>query len=296
MGLIPIGTLVSAKDALQLLPRVIPLGFECFSITFWQDLGGQDLKETAARIREILDPAGLPVSCISIFSNPLTDDPAGQQAIRAWEALIDAASLFGTDLVTGFTGRIPDVPIDKCMPRFGEVFRPLAKRAADRGVRLAFENCNMGGTWQRGTWNIAHGPAAWEMMFQEVPDGNVGLQWEPCHQMVALVDPVPQLRKWAKKVFSVHGKDATIAWDVVRESGIYGNRPFAWHRTPGFEDSNWADLITILMMNGYPGTIDIEGYHDPVYRGDLEWTGQARGLQYLKEARGGTPIPGGDKI
>ena len=40
-------------------------------------------------------------------------------------------------------------------------------------------------------------------------------------------------------------------------------------------------------MNGYKGLIDIEGCHDPAYRGGLEMTGQVRGLNYLKECRGG---------
>ena len=40
-------------------------------------------------------------------------------------------------------------------------------------------------------------------------------------------------------------------------------------------------------MNGYKGSIDIEGCHDPAYRSGLEMTGQVRGLNYLKECRGG---------
>lgn len=34
------------------------------------------------------------------------------------------------------------------------------------------------------------------------------------------------------------------------------------------------------------GSIDIEGWHDPVYRGDLEMMGQVPGLNYLKRCRG----------
>jgi sugar phosphate isomerase/epimerase len=109
-------------------------------------------------------------------------------------------------------------------------------------------------------WNIAHSPDAWEMMFNEVPSDALGLQWEPCHQMVSLNDPLPQLRKWVGKVFNVHGKDATIAWDVVRAHGIRGNTPYVWHRTPGFGDTNWTDVISILRMNGYKGSIDIEAF------------------------------------
>jgi hypothetical protein len=44
-------------------------------------------------------------------------------------------------------------------------------------------------------------------------------------------------------------------------------------------------------MGGYKGSIDIEGWHDPVYCGDLEMTGQVHGLNYLKQCRGGAFIP-----
>ncbi|CAM4447237.1 sugar phosphate isomerase/epimerase [Deinococcus marmoris] len=86
-------------------------------------------------------------------------------------------------------------------------------------------------------------------------------------------------------------KDATIAWDVIRESGIHGPHPYVWHRTPGFGDTNWTDVISILRQSGYSGDIAIEGFHDPVYRGELEMTGQVHALNYLKECRGGAFVP-----
>ncbi|HEV7225352.1 MAG TPA: sugar phosphate isomerase/epimerase, partial [Pirellulales bacterium] len=182
---------------------------------------------------------------------------------------------------------IVDRPVPESMPAFKQVFAPLAQRAEDRGVRIAFENCDMRGTWDYGDWNIAHAPTAWELMFNEVPSPALGLEWEPCHQMVSLIDPLPQLRKWIDKVFHVHGKDATVMWDVIRTSGIRGGKQYVHHRTPGFGDTNWNDVITILRLGGYRGSIDIEGWHDPVYRGELEMTGQVRALNYLKECRGG---------
>ena len=43
-------------------------------------------------------------------------------------------------------------------------------------------------------------------------------------------------------------------------------------------------------------SIDIEGWHDPVYKDDLEMTGQVHALRYLKQCRGGdfllTPVLG----
>ncbi len=291
MGNIRIGTLVSGGNAERVLPQIIPYGFESFCITFWLTTGDVNLPELAKKVNEAIEGKDIVISSISIFGNPLTCEGKNKDSLASWERLIDNAHLFGTDIVSGFTGRIPGKPVDESIPAFRKVFGELAKRAADKGVRIAFENCDMNGSWKDGEWNIAHNPTAWEMMFDAVPMDNLGLEWEPCHQMVNLIDPIPQLRKWVDKVFHVHGKDATIAWDIIKEYGIHGPKQFAWHRTPGFGDSNWADIITILRQGGYKGTIDIEGWHDPVYRDELEMTGQVHALRYLKTCRGGDFVP-----
>ena len=59
----------------------------------------------------------------------------------------------------------------------------------------------------------------------------------------------------------------------------------------GFGDSNWADIVTELRKAGFKGSIDIEGWHDPVYKRELEMTGQVHGLNYLKRCRGGDFVP-----
>jgi len=288
---IKIGTLISVDNVKKIMPKLIPYGFETFSITFWETIGDTDLALLAENVKKILEGTSCSISCLSIFGNPLLDTEKGMAARNSWEKLINAAPLFGTDMVTGFAGRITDQPVDVSIPKFKEVFTPITMLAREKGVKIAFENCNMGGDWHRGDWNIAFSPKAWELMFEAIPCDNIGLQWEPCHQMVQLVDPIPQLRKWADKIFSVHGKDATIAWDIIREKGISGCESFVWHRTPGFGDSNWADIISILRMSGFKGSIDIEGWHDPVYRDELEYTGQVHALNYLKNCRGGELVP-----
>lgn len=287
MKQIKIGTLIGSENADRLISEMTDYGFECYSLTHWKTTGNLDMAEHGKRIKELADTKGVTISSLSIFSNPLMTDIDAIEGIKSWEKAIDHAHLFGTDLVTGFTGRIVDRPIDESMGRFKEVFGELAKRAEAKGVRIAFENCDMHGTWKSGDWNIAHNPLAWAMMFEQLPLENLGLQWEPCHQMVSLIDPIPQLKKWVHKIFNVHGKDATIDWDVIKKHGIHGPKEFVWHRTPGFGDSNWTDIISILRQGGYGGSIDIEGYHDPVYRGEWEMTGQVHALNYLKQCRGG---------
>ena len=231
------------------------------------------------------------ISSLALFGNPLESGPVDLESLEGWRRCIDAARAFGCDLVTGFTGRLRNQPIEASLPRFTEVFGELARRASDQGVRLAFENCDMGGTWQSGDWNLAHAPAAWEMLFAAVPGEHIGLEWEPSHQLASLCDPIGQLRRWVAKIFHVHGKDATVKWDVLRAHGLRGNRPWGEHRTPGFGDSNWTDIISDLRAGGYHGSIDIEGWHDPVYRGELEMTGQVHALTHLKRCRGGSYVP-----
>ena len=283
---IRIGTLVKGdSNPAEYIRQILPHGFESFQLAFGEHLGQTDLPRLASQMGDVLDAAGgqASISSLGIYGNPLED----AQTAGDWNRLLDAAHLFGARVVCGFAGRISDRPIPESLSAFKRVFGPLAARAADLGLKIAFENCDMGGTWEYGGWNIAHSPAAWEMMFHEVPSDALGLEWEPCHQLVSLIDPLPQLRRWAGKVFHVHGKDATVEWDVVRTSGIRGGRPFVQHRAPGFGDTNWTDVISILRMNGYQGAIDIEGWHDPVYRDDLEMTGQVHALNYLKRCRGG---------
>jgi sugar phosphate isomerase/epimerase len=287
---IRLGTLVPAHDRTpEVIAQLLPHGFESFQISFGRSVGPLDPASLAGRVRDVLDawePAdGSPprVSGLGVYANPLTSP----ETVRDWERLIDAAPLFGCDLVAGFAGRIPGRPVPESYPRFREVFGPLARRAEDRGVRLAFENCEKRGTWEHGDWNIAHAPQAWDAMFAAVDSPVLGLEWEPCHQLVSFVDPLPQLRQYAHRIWHIHGKDASILWDVIRRHGIRGGVPYLHHRLPGFGDTNWTDLISTLRLCGWRGSIDIEGFHDPVFRDSLETTGQVAALNHLRRCRGG---------
>jgi sugar phosphate isomerase/epimerase len=284
---IRIGTLVNASaQSADYIRQILPHGFESFQLNFWQKIGDVSLERLASEVREVIGDKAV-VSSLGMFGNPLQDETCAADLARC----IDAAELFGCNLVAGFAGAVEGKPLPESLPQFKNVWMQLAARAEGRGVRIAFENCDMDGWWHDVRWNIAHSPTAWEMIFNEVPSPALGLEWEPCHQLVSLIDPLPQLREWLPKILHIHGKDATVAWDVIRRYGIRGGKPYVWHRTPGFGDTNWTDLISILRMGGYKGSIDIEGGHDPVYRGELEMTGQVRGLNYLKQCRGGAFVP-----
>lgn len=290
---IRIGTMINATGghAAARIAEIAHLGFESFEPFFWQTTGGQNLADLGKRCKDAIGDRDITISTLGMFGNPLETQEMDLATLQGWKDCIDNAHHFGATCVAGFTGRLRGRPLPESLPRYKEIWTDLAKRAADKGVRLAFENCAMDGNWTTGDWNIAHNPDAWEMMFNETPQDNLGLEWEPCHQLVYLIDPMPQIRKWAHKFFHIHGKDATVRWDVVRENGIFGKEKFVYMRTPGFGDSNWTNIISDLRQHGYTGSIDIEGWHDPVYRDALEMTGQVRALTYLKTCRGGDHVP-----
>ena len=287
MKQIHIGTCLPGYLALKWMPVLKEKGFECFELNFHMSYGDTVLEELAEEVKKELDGTDIRIAAIGAYRNPLMYESHVEELKKA----IDAAHLFGTNIVSTFAGAIEGRSVEEAMPVFGKVFGELVRYAGDKGVKIAIENCPMDGTWNHNTCNIGYSPRAWEMMFNTVNSDCLGLEWEPAHAMSQLIDPIPELRKWAGKVFHVHGKDASIDWDGIRHEGIMCGKNFMPNRTPGFGDTNWRDVFSILRSAGYEGDLCIEGFHDHVYRDEWEMTGQIHALNYLKWARGAEFVP-----
>mgnify|MGYP006070431529 FL=1 len=289
MKQIGIGTCVPGTSAEKWLPHLVKEGFECVAINFHMSLEGMDLKKLAESVMPILKENNVRVSSVGYYCNPIEN----ADHVKTLKYCMDSAKYFDAPMVTTFAGGYEGQPVEKAIPKFGEVFRELADYAADKNLQLAIENCPMGGTWQRVTCNIAFNPKAWEMMFEEVPAKNLGLEWEPGHQSIQLIDPIAQLREWAStgRILHLHGKDCSVDLEAVKKYGVFGAVDFAPQRTPGFGDTDWRQIFSILHQNGYENDVCIEGYHDPVYSGEWEMTAQLHSLRYLKWCRGGDFVP-----
>lgn len=285
--MICLGTVIANRghQTAAWMRALLPHGFESFEIAFKNTLAGTDLRQLADEVAAALDGQGAVVSCLGIYGNTLADNAHGEEVRHILREMILAAPRFQTDLVCCFAGRVTGASIPDSIPRFQEIFAELASFAEEQGIRLAFENCVQGGDWKTGDRNIAHNPAAWELMFEAVPSPALGLEWEPAHQWCQLIDPLPQLRAWAPRIFHVHGKDAEVRRDVLARAGAYGGERFAFHRFPGLGDSQWPRVLSELTAAGYRGTIDIEGGHDPVYRSEHEIAGQVFALRHLQASR-----------
>jgi sugar phosphate isomerase/epimerase len=294
-GDIPIGTLIKGLEAPgEAIRRLCPLGFACFQVSFWETIGDTDLKRLGTELREAAESLGTRIDALSIYGNPLRGDEAAAETCRGLKELVGAAGCFGADLVGCFAGRLPGTPVPASIEPWKRTFSPLAEEAEKRGLRIAFENCRMGDTWKTGKWNIAINPDAWELMFRALPSPAIGLEWEPCHQVEALADPLRQLREWLPRIMHIHGKDARVDRDLLAEKGLYGVKRWAVSCFPGRGDTDWGAVFSLLREAGYGGTVDIEGWNDGEWSGDREIEGQRQALEYLKMCRNLTsrcPIP-----
>ncbi len=287
MRQIPIGTCIPGGDFLKWVPGMKDQGFECFTVSFHMSLGGVNLRELAPKVRALLDGTGIRVSTLGFYCNALMYEDHARQLHEC----IDLAQSFGTNTVSTFAGALEGESVDAAMPKFQEVFGEIARHAEEKGVRVAIENCPMGGTWRNNTCNIGFNPRAWGMMFNEVDSPALGLEWEPAHQMAQLIDPVANLRRYVGKVIHIHGKDANVRRDLIASEGVIGPNPPVHSRFPGLGDTDWRQIFAILHEAKYEGCVSIEGYHDPFFAGDWEMTGQLHALNYLKWCRGGSFLP-----
>lgn len=280
---IPIGTCVPGNVFKEWAPKLKELGYESFAINHHMRITEEiinGLPDVAKMSREEI---GAPISILGYYCNALQYEE--HKALL--EKCIDIAPKMGIKLVGTFAGALEGESVDAAMPKFKEVFTDLAKRAEDNGVKICIENCPMGGTWKKTTCNIGFNARAWDMMFDAVPSDALGLEWEPAHQMAQLVEPVANLRRYIKKVYHMHGKDAIIKHDLIAAEGVISGEDFADMRFPGFGETDWRKIFAILHQYGYESDITIEGYHDPFYSRDWEMTGQKHALEYLQWCQGG---------
>ena len=137
-------------------------------------------------IKELMDSLGLEISSLGYYPNNLHPDNSIRERYHDHlKKVIVAAEKLGVNLVGTFIGRNPYAPLDKELQRFRVIFPPLVKYAEDHGVKLMIENCPVTHLvlpegFPMGM-NIAYSPAVWRFIFEEIPNPNFGLNFDPSH-------------------------------------------------------------------------------------------------------------------
>jgi len=227
----------------------------------------------ARRVGDLCAGAGVRISGLGYYPNPLTPDEAeARVAVEHLGKVIRAAARLGVGVVNTFVGRDWTKSVEANWPRFLATWRPLVADAESCGVRLAIENCPMlftGDEWPGGK-NLATSPAIWRRMFADIPGDHFGLNFDPSHLVWQRMDYLRPLREFAGRIFHVHAKDVRIDPDRLDDVGILAH-PNDYHRPklPGLGDVDWGRFCSVLGDVGYDGPVCIE-VEDRAYEGTIE--------------------------
>lgn len=249
------------------------VGFGCAELQVDADRGlmfpghaGWESK--ADKCREEFAQANLRLSCVAAFYFNHLEGPDAHKSERVVRGAIDLAARLGVAAVSGFAGKLESQPTDlkASLPRFKEVWEPHVRYAEDKGVRIAIEHCPMGRCHlPPGGNNFLCTPTMWDEAFSLIDSPSFGLEWDPSHLVGMFIDPVQNLRRYGSKVVHAHAKDAKVHYDLLHRYGVF-HEGVVEHCFPGLGDTNWGLVIKELLRQGYEGDLNIEGWHDLVYR------------------------------
>ena len=231
------------------------------------------------RVREILERNNIAaLSLFHYFNYGAKDESERREAIESFPRALEMAKTLGTNIVTvnGFTIE-GDLPAR--IKHFKDVFTEFAKKAEDKGIRIGIENC------PHGLHNLAYSPKMWKIIFDEVPNKSLGLEYDPSHLFWQQIDYIKAIYDFGERIYAFHAKDTELLKKNLQESGIldglYGGNWWRY-RLPGYGEIDWKRIFVALADIGYQGDVCIE-HEDPVFGGEKTNEGLKRGHHFLRQ-------------
>lgn len=203
----------------------------------------------AVQIRHALDARGLEISSLAYYCN--TTDPKQAAPIQAHaKKTIEAAAMLGVKTVCMLAGmpvegKSKTETIRTAVPK---VFKPILAHARKKKINIALEN------WFA---TCLQGLDTFECLFENVPDDNFGLNYDPSHLYHQGIDHLRPVSMFGNRIFHTHAKDTLVDQAKRSHVGIYAG---GWWRyvIPGFGNICWGEYVSHLRMNGYDGVLSIE--------------------------------------
>jgi len=230
-------------------------------------------KPKAKEIRKMLDGYGLTVSSLAYYPNPLHPEADHRETVIAHlKKVIEGAALLEVPVVGTFVGKDKNKTVPQNLEDYAKIWPPIVKFAKDHGVKIAIENCPMifsYDEWPGGN-NLASTPAIWRKMWEIIPDDNFGLNLDPSHLVLQMIDYERVIREFGSKIFHVHAKDLHIDLEGLYNNGVL-SQGMGWQipRLPGLGDMDWRKFFAALTAARYDYVVSIE-HEDRVYEGDEE--------------------------
>ena len=230
-------------------------------------------KAQANDIRKMLDDYGLTVSSLGYYPNPLHPEAEHRETVISHlKKVIEAAEMLEVPVVGTFIGKDKNKTVPQNLEDYAKTWPPIVKFAKEHGIKIAIENCPMifsYDEWPGGN-NLASTPTIWREMWEMIPDDNFGLNLDPSHLILQMIDYERVVREFADKIFHVHAKDLHIDWEGVYNHGVL-SQGMGWQvpRLPGRGDVDWGKFISALTAVGYDYVVSIE-HEDREFEGDEE--------------------------
>jgi sugar phosphate isomerase/epimerase len=230
-------------------------------------------KAKATEIRAMLDDYGLQVSSLAYYPNPLHPEAEHREkVIGHLKKVIEGAALLEVPVVGTFIGKDKNKTVPQNLEDYANIWPPIVKFAKDHGVKIAIENCPMifsYDEWPGGN-NLASTPAIWRKMWEIIPDDNFGLNLDPSHLILQMIDYERVVREFSSRIFHVHAKDLHIDREGLYNNGVL-SQGMGWQvpRLPGLGDMDWGKFFAALTAARYDYVVSIE-HEDRVYEGDEE--------------------------
>ncbi len=279
----------------EVLQHASTLGYDCVEVMCWPP-GGPDRKHggvmhidvtefsqaRADDVRSLCEKQGVGISALGYYSVPLSADV--EQARVACEHIpkvIDAAVKLGLSTVNSFIGANHTLPLEDNLKKFAEVWPALINNAEEKNIRIGIENCPMlyKNTWPFGL-NLARTPAIWRRMFEIIPSPNFGLNYDPSHLEMQMMDPIAPIREFGSRIFHTHAKDMRVNRVELNDLGSLAlpmDRSTA--KVPGLGDIDWGQWIAALTDVGYDGPVCVE-VEDEAFEGSIERRRQSLAISH----------------
>ena len=227
----------------------------------------------AKGIRQMLDGYGLTISSLGYYPNPLHPEAEHRETVIGHlKKVIEAAEMLEVPIVGTFIGKDKNKTVPQNLEDYARIWPPIVRFAREHGIKIAIENCPMifsYDEWPGGN-NLASSPAIWRKMWEIIPDDNFGLNLDPSHLILQMIDYKRVVREFADKIFHVHAKDLHIDWEGVYNNGVL-SQGMGWQipRLPGLGDMDWGKFFAALTAVGYDYVVSIE-HEDRAFEGNEE--------------------------
>ena len=196
------------------------LGFDCVELLCWPagkaerryagvtHIDVVNLDDNAlAHILDYTSKKGINISGLGYYPNYLEDDKSKSSFyINHFKQVITASKKLGVGIANTFIGADQKLNIEDNYTKFKKLWPEILEHAEKEQVRIGIENCPMfftGDEWPGGK-NLAHSPAIWRRMFEDIRSDYFGLNYDPSHLVWQMMDHIAPIYEFRDRIFHIH--------------------------------------------------------------------------------------------